>query len=81
MTWENIDYDSQLLVTLLSALVLGGSLTMLIDAEPVALPAVGVVPSLVVGGMGIVAFALIYPGAMDVFDVSTECGDGCGCCN
>lgn len=67
--------DLQWLGKLIAGLVLGLSLGTLVQPDPMTVPAVGAVPSAVVGGLGLVVGAVLYT----QIPSGCDCGGDCGC--
>lgn len=67
-------------VKMIGAIVMGLSIGALLPPEPMAVPAVGVVPGVLVGGLGLAGGALLYVQAPKWLRPSgCGCSDDCGC--
>lgn len=68
------------LVKFIAALVVGLSVGTMVKLEPVALPVLGSVPGLAVGGVGLLVGAVLYVRGPKLLGASgCGCGADCGC--
>lgn len=72
MAWSLPEFGAQELVTLASAIVLGASLGTVANGSAVTVPAVGDLPALWIGVAGVAVFTILYPGALDLLEVSRD---------
>jgi hypothetical protein len=67
------------LVKMVAAVVVGLSIGTLLPPEPVAVPGVGPVPGLAVGGVGLLAGAVLYLKGPALVGTGCGCATDCGC--
>lgn len=67
-------------VKFVAAVVIGLSVGTMLSPEPMALPAVGQVPSVAVGAIGLVLGSLLFSEVpRHLQSTGCGCGDDCGC--